>query len=129
MGGRVVKRGSVVLIRYPFTDLSGAKVRPAIIITPEEFLKRMDDVICLFVSSVVPERNKLFPMDFVIESRHPSFPKTGLKYRSVLRCHKLALLDKMLVERIIGEIDEALMKEVNQRLLLALGLSTSTYDA
>lgn len=58
MGGRVVKRGSVVLIRYPFTDLSGAKVRPAIIITPEEFLKRMDDVICLFVSSVVPERKQ-----------------------------------------------------------------------
>jgi mRNA interferase MazF len=129
MGGRVVKRGSVVLIRYPFTDLSGAKVRPAIIITPDEFLKRIDDVICLFVSSVVPERNKLLPMDFVIEPRHPSFPKTGLKYRSILRCHKLALLDKMLVERVIGEIDEALMKEVNQRLLLALGLSTSTYDA
>jgi len=128
MGRRIVKRGSVVLIRYPFTDLSGAKVRPAIIITPDEFLKRLDDVICLFISSVVPKKNRLLPMDFVIESRHPSFSKTGLKYRSVLRCHKLALLDKMLVARVIGEIDETLMKEVNHRLLLALGLSVSTCD-
>lgn len=56
MGRRIVKRGSVVLIRYPFTDLSGAKVRPAIIITPDEFLKRIDDVLCLFISSVVPEK-------------------------------------------------------------------------
>ena len=42
MGRRIAKRGSVVLVRYPFTDLSGAKVRPAIIITPDKFLKRMD---------------------------------------------------------------------------------------
>ncbi len=42
MGRRIAKRRSVVLVRYPFTDLSGAKVRPAIIITPDEFLKRMD---------------------------------------------------------------------------------------
>ncbi len=66
MGRHIVKRGSVVLIRYPFTDLSGAKVRPAIIITPDEFLKRLDDVLCLFISSVVPEKNRLLPMDFVI---------------------------------------------------------------
>ena len=60
MGRRIVKRGSVVLIRYPFTDLSGAKVRPAIIITPDEFLKRLDDVICLFISSVVPKKTDSF---------------------------------------------------------------------
>jgi hypothetical protein len=28
MAQSIVKRGSVVLIRYPFTDLTGAKVRP-----------------------------------------------------------------------------------------------------
>ena len=30
MAQSVVKRGSVVLICYPFTDLSGAKVREAV---------------------------------------------------------------------------------------------------
>jgi len=97
-------------------------VRPAIIITPDEFLKRLNDMICLFISSVMPGKNLLLPTDFVLESVHPSFSKTGLKRRSVLRCHKLALLDKALVVRVLGEMDEVLMKEVNQRLLMALGL-------
>ena len=28
----ILRRGSVILVRYPFTDLSGAKVRPAVIL-------------------------------------------------------------------------------------------------
>ena len=35
MAQAVVRRGSVVLIRYPFTDLIGAKVRPALVLTPD----------------------------------------------------------------------------------------------
>jgi hypothetical protein len=29
MAQQIVRRGSVVLIRYPFTDLTGVKVRPS----------------------------------------------------------------------------------------------------
>ena len=43
-----LKRGSVVLVRYPFTDLSSAKVRPAVVLTPEPFLSRADDILLLF---------------------------------------------------------------------------------
>jgi len=65
---------------------------------------------------------ELLPTDFVLEEKHPSFAKTGLKYRSVLRVHKLALLNKSLVVRVLGEMSTDLMNEVNQRLRLALGL-------
>lgn len=116
----IVRRGSVVLVRYPFTDLSGEKVRPAVILTPDNLLPRIDDVLCLFISSSMP--GELLPTDFVLEEKHPSFAKTGLKYRSVLRAHKLALLNKSLVVRVLGEMSTDLMNEVNQRLRLALGL-------
>ena len=43
MASRIVKRGSIVLIRYPFTDLSGEKVRPAIILTPDSLLPILPD--------------------------------------------------------------------------------------
>ena len=120
MAQSIVKRGSVVLIRYPFTDLTGAKVRPAFVVTPDHLLPRLEDVLCLFISSAMLEN--LLPTDFVLEPRHPSFPTTGLKRRSVLRMHKLALLHKGLVLRVLGEGDPSLMDEVNQRLRLALGL-------
>jgi mRNA interferase MazF len=120
MAQSIVKRGSVVLIRYPFTDLTGAKVRPALVLTPDHLLSRLEDVLCLFISSAVPE--ELLPTDFVLGPGHVSFLKTGLKRRSVLRMHKLALLHKALVLRVLGEGEQVLMHEVNQRLRLALGL-------
>ena len=88
MAQSIVKRGSVVLIRYPFTDLTSAKVRPALVLTPDHLLPRLDDVLCLFISSAMPE--ELLPTDFVLEPGHASFLKTGLKRRSVLRTHKSA---------------------------------------
>jgi len=120
MAQRLVKRGSVVLVRYPFTDLSAVKVRPAIILTPDHLIVKLEDVLCLFISSIVPK--KTLPTDFVLESSHPSFLKTGLKSRSLFRAHKLALLHKSLILRVLGEMDKDLMKEINHRLLISLGL-------
>ena len=120
MAQAVVHRGSVVLIRYPFTDLTGAKVRPALVLTPDDLLSRLDDVLCLFISAVMPE--DLLPTDFVLAPEHPSFPATGLQRRSVFRMHKLALLHKALVLRVLGEGEPSFMHEVNQRLRLALGV-------
>ena len=120
MAQRLVKRGSVVLIRYPFTDLSGMKVRPAVVLTPDELIRKLDDVLCLFISSSIP--TELLPTDFVLEARHPSFARTGLKDPSVFRAHKLALLHKSLVVRVLGEMDEDLMAEINRRLRIALRL-------
>jgi mRNA interferase MazF len=110
----------VVLIRYPFTDLSGAKVRPALVLTPDHLLRRMEDVLCLFISAVMPD--DLLPTDWVLEPGHPSFSRTGLKRRSVFRMHKLALLHHTLVLRVLGAGDPVLIHEVDQRLRLALGL-------
>lgn len=96
------------------------KVRPALVVTPNHLLPRLEDVLCLFISSAMPD--DLLPTDFVLEPGHPSFPTTGLKRRSVLRMHKLALLHKGLVLRVLGEGDPQLMSVVDQRLRLALGL-------
>jgi mRNA interferase MazF len=107
-------------VRYPFTDLTAVKVRPAVILTPDRLISRLDDVLCLFVSSSVPA--ELLPTDFVLEPTHPAFFQTGLRFRSIFRCHKLALLHKSLVLRVLGEVDDELMDEINLRLQVALGL-------
>ena len=40
----------------------------------------------------------------------------------IFRTHKLALLHKSLVVRVLGEMNRDLMKEIDQRLRIALGL-------
>jgi mRNA interferase MazF len=126
MAKLIVKRGSIVLIRYPFTDSSGTKVRPALILSPDILLKRLSDVLCLFISSSLPQQKELLPTDFILEKDHPSFVKTGLKSRSVFRSHKIALLDKSLVLRGLGEMDRSLMDEIDKRLCIAIGLKDYT---
>ncbi len=116
----LVQRGSVVLVRYPFTDLSTTKVRPAVVVTSNLLLSQMEDILCLFISSVMP--GELLPTDFVLEPSHPAFPATGLRLRSVFRTHKLALLHQGLVLRKFGDLEEPLMREIDSRLQIALGL-------
>lgn len=120
MAEKVITRGSIVLVSYPFTDLSGSKVRPAVLLTPKFLLNKIDDILCLFISSIIPA--DLLPTDFILDVDHPAFSDTGLKYRSVFRSHKLARLDKSLVARILGKLNDELMEEINQRLRIAIGL-------
>ena len=115
-----VIRGSIVLIRYPFTDLTSAKVRPALVITPNALIPRLNDLLCLFISSSIPE--ELLPSDLRLATTDPGFEQTGLKTISVFRAHKLALLHKRLILRVLGEADSALIESINSRLRVALGL-------
>ena len=117
-----VIRGSIVLVRYPFTDLTSAKVRPALVVTPDTLISRLHDVLCLFISSSPPE--ELLPTDLYLGPTDLSFERTGLKAPSVFRAHKLALLHKRLVQRVLGEADSVLIESINSRLRLALGLAS-----
>jgi mRNA interferase MazF len=118
-----IKRGSIVLIRYPFTDLSGNKVRPAAILTPDIHISKMDDILCLFKSSVIPDKKYLLPSDYILDEKHSSFRDSGLKCASVFRCHKIALLIKSLVIKHLGQLDNCIMSDISTHLCIALGIS------
>jgi mRNA interferase MazF len=43
--------GDVVLVRFPFTDLTTIKKRPAVIISPPDFAPRHEDVVLVALTS------------------------------------------------------------------------------
>jgi len=43
--------GDVVLIRFPFTDLSSSKKRPAVVVSPGEYQKSYGDLVLIPVTS------------------------------------------------------------------------------
>ncbi len=81
----VLARGDVVLTRFPFTDLTGSSVRPALLISAGQIGQ---DVVLAGISSVL--RGGAFSTDLVVNPTHPEFARTGLRLPSVLRLHKLA---------------------------------------
>jgi len=67
-------RGDIVLVPFPFTDLTARKVRPAVIVSPDP---QSADVVVAFISSV--SLSALARTDWILPSSHPDFALTGLK--------------------------------------------------
>ncbi len=111
-------RGTVVLAPFPFTDLSGTKVRPAVVVSPSD--RPGEDVILAFISSIKPPT--LVPTDLSIASSHPDFSASGLKIASIVKCDKLATVQRRIIFGELGALSPALLVELNVCLRQALGL-------
>ena len=74
-------KGKVVLVPFPFDDLTATKVRPAVCLTEPIGIHR--HVILGFVSSQPPQN--LEATDILLHPRHTDFGRTGLRVASVLR--------------------------------------------
>ena len=102
-------KGKIVLLPFPFTDLTTTKLRPALVIYEGE-----KDVIVAFISSKVSSRS--LETNILLTKERRGFRRTGLKVDSVIRVDKIATLLKDLVVGELGEVDEEIRKEVNQKL-------------
>ena len=79
--------GSIVLTRFPFTDLSGDKRRPAPVVSRDN--DRRTDLVVAFITSVRRNGPDMAALD-------PQ-PGTGLKVPSLVRFDKLATLDRSVI--------------------------------
>ena len=109
-------RGEVVLTLFPFTDLSGSKVRPALVVSDGAI---GDDVILIALSSVV---RRTVATDFLLETSHADFADTGLKVASVFRTHSLLTVERSVIARRLGHVSATVQAEIDQRLRVALVL-------
>jgi mRNA interferase MazF len=110
-------RGDVVLTQFPFTDLTGTSLRPALVVSPGPI---GEDVVLIAISSVV--RGSRIPTDYVVETSHPEFPLTGLRVTSVFRLHKLVTVERAVIVRRLGHLGPSLQAEVDKLLPSVLGL-------
>ncbi|MEJ0090325.1 MAG: type II toxin-antitoxin system PemK/MazF family toxin [Limisphaerales bacterium] len=106
------KRGDVVLVPFPFTDLRTAKQRPALVISPDSFNSSHDDLLVAAVTSHVPAT--LTSDEFAIP---PSdLPACGLPKPSIIKLLKLVTLHRRLVVRRIGGLPGLTMEQVSIRI-------------
>ncbi len=113
-----MKRGTVVLAKFPFTDLKSFKRRPAVIVSKENKIK--DDFIVAFITSIIPE--KLSETDLLFSNQQPDFRKSGLTRPSIIKADKLATLNKSIFTGELGYLSSDTMKEIDTRLKKALDL-------
>lgn len=102
------KFGTIVLIPFPFTDLSSTKLRPALIISKTN--QKNQDIIVVFITSKISEKQEL--AHFILKTSDKHFSLTGLKTDSLFRFDKIATLNKKLILGELGVIDKNLIKKM-----------------
>jgi mRNA interferase MazF len=106
-------KGDVVLVPFPFTDLSATRVRPAVVVSSEEYGEDTSDLIVAMVTSQ--------PQTGATDCRLQDWQEAGLIYPSWVRS-KLATLEQSLIQFSPGRLSHRDVGAVEQRLELALGL-------
>ncbi|HEY0110704.1 MAG TPA: type II toxin-antitoxin system PemK/MazF family toxin [Fibrella sp.] len=105
-----MKQGDLVLVPFPFTDLSGSKIRPALVLLATDL-----DVTLAFISTQLHWQEAtdllLYPTSL-----------NGLKKPSLIRLSKLATIDNGLAQGRLGELSPNELGQVlaNLRILFQL---------
>ena len=103
-------KNRIVLVPFPFDDLSQAKVRPAVCLTSE--IQPYGHV--AFITSQIPSKRS--NTDFVINHTDGDFALNGLKVSSTIRLHRLMTVSKALIRRELGELSPRQRSEIDIRL-------------
>jgi mRNA interferase MazF len=96
------KRGEVVLVAFPFTDLTTTKMRPALVVSSDAFNSQNLDVILVAVTSQISK--KLSSADHLLSPADQK--QAGLPKPSLVKLGKVVTLDQRLIRKRLGRIPD-----------------------
>jgi len=105
-----ISQKEIVLLAYPFSNLEGTKVRPALIVSNNQFNKKSNDCIVVPLTSVIKEE----PYSIVIEQGNLVSGK--LLKISRIRADKLFSVEKNLITMKIGMLKENSFEDVKKEI-------------
>jgi len=103
-------KGDLVLITFPFTDLSGSKLRPAVVLA----VTNLDLTVCFITTQTQWKEST----DISISPD----PTNGLKLTSLIRTSKIATLDKTLAKGLLGRLNQNEISDLNSKLKIIFQL-------
>jgi len=107
--GEFVK-GDVVVVLFPFTDLSNAKKRPALVITP---LDGDDVILCQITSRQVMDQ-------YSIPISEEDFIEGSLRQDSNVRPNRLFTADSRIIQYRAGHLKDQALNAVIDRIIRIL---------
>lgn len=96
----VFRRGDVVLVAFPFTDLSTTKMRPALVISSDSYNHSSLDIVVAAITSHIPK--KVPTTDILLSPDDQR--EAGLPKRSLVRLGKVVTLDQRLIRKKLGQL-------------------------
>ncbi len=109
------QRGDIVLLPFPFTNLSGRKVRPAVILSSASYHASEPDLILAAITTNLGAATA--PVDYILAD----WQTANLRFPSAFK-PLLFSLDPSLVLHTVGRLSTADLAEVDRRVRRALDL-------
>lgn len=111
------KRGNVILVLFPHSDLRTAKTRPALIVQADDLGTDLSQYIVSMISSKMFRADH--PSRVAVRLSEIESQQSGLLSDSVVMCDNLATIAASEIDRVIGNLP---MNEINKTLKHTLAL-------
>ena len=108
----MIADGQIVLFKFPQTDQKAGKLRPALVL--RKIPGQYDDWLICMISSQLHQ--KIQELDEIITIEDSDFIQSGLKFSSVIRVSKLAVVDGDILLGKLGQISHDRLIRVRQNL-------------
>lgn len=106
-GGIMFNQKDIILIPFPYSDLTGSKKRPALIISNEKINKTSDRICCLVTTNQHKNDLKIGNSDF---------ESGNLPFQSFIRAHRIFTIDERIIIKKICTINNNCHIEVIKRI-------------
>lgn len=106
--GTMFEQGEIVIVPFPFSNLSSIKQRPVLILSKNEYNNNSDDVITCGITSNLKD----IPCSILIDNKN--LEKGSLPKQSRIKIDKLFTIEKNIVKKKIGKLNNSTMNMVRE---------------
>ena len=106
-GVSTYRQRDIVLVPFPFSDLSSQKVRPVLVLSNDAYNQQSDDIlVCGLTTNLAPS-----PYSVVIDVTDVEQPDT-LRHKSKVKADTIASLEQSLLLKRIAQLKEPMFQLV-----------------
>jgi mRNA interferase MazF len=102
-GGMMYDQRDIVLIPFPYSDLTGAKQRPALILSNNTLNKEEDRICCLITSKRSSEG---------VSISNTNFEKGTLPFQSWVKPHRLFTIHQKIIRKKLCTVTKEFHKKI-----------------
>lgn len=106
----MIEQGDLLLVPFPFSNQSGKKVRPVVVISNNEFNKFSEDVLIVGVTSNISKDK------YTVELTNNNLDEGRLFADCCIKVENILKIDRELIIKKIGKINKNTLKDIISKL-------------
>jgi mRNA interferase MazF len=114
----MIRRGDVVIVEIPFTDIPSAKKRPAIVVQGDVYNQSIRKTVVAICTGNLRRRGD--PSHLFVDPATSEGASSGLSGPSLVSCFNLFTVEQDRIEQVIGHLSDQVKQQLDGCLRAAL---------